>query len=598
VILLMLACTFVTPAERQAALDARDEDQDGYPRGGDGELDCDDEDPDIHPGADDAWYDGIDSNCDGANDWDQDGDGAVEASYPGDDADIDCDDTDPARFPGNEDAWYDGVDSDCAGNSDFDQDGDTVDREPEGGDCDDEDDTIRPGADDAWYDGIDSNCDEADDFDQDGDGFQRVPEGEDCNDLIAAIKPGVDEVWYDGTDQNCDESSDYDQDGDGFEREPEGADCDDTDIEAYPGTLEDLSDATRDLDCDDQSLSFAADDLGWSVTNPHDVRALHDGTEAWVVFGGDLISDGTNSYAQSVMGLRYDDSPEFGHTGQKVLHAGTASITLGDGLALHASGGDLYVGLNRLTSTQRIFTLVRLVGADSTTDTVVSPQATTTALSDLALVLDDDGAVHLVGCEAASVQTLKASDADLAIGAATGSSLFTSMGGTACAVSVLGANSASLLLTEPTETVAYNFDPSESVPTYSAPVGLVDAFDAIRLDEGPVSPVLLTLDAVNGQIDLYNQDTEQQVISAPGAQTVQMAHDVALGRLYVIWTDDTGAVGLAWGDDDLLSSFTVGAVTVPFSATGAAVVASGDGARVLVAVTGANDLATGVAIAP
>ena len=38
-------------------------------------LDCNDADATIFPGADDAWYDGVDSNCDGANDCDKDGDG-------------------------------------------------------------------------------------------------------------------------------------------------------------------------------------------------------------------------------------------------------------------------------------------------------------------------------------------------------------------------------------------------------------------------------------------------------------------------------------------------------------------------------------------
>ena len=47
-----------------------------YPTG-----DCDDEDNTIYDGADDAWYDGIDSNCDGLNDYDQDGDTYVLDQY-------------------------------------------------------------------------------------------------------------------------------------------------------------------------------------------------------------------------------------------------------------------------------------------------------------------------------------------------------------------------------------------------------------------------------------------------------------------------------------------------------------------------------------
>ena len=50
------------------------------------DADCDDADASVYPGADDAWYDGVDSNCDGADDDDQDGDGVRLAD--------DCDDAD------------------------------------------------------------------------------------------------------------------------------------------------------------------------------------------------------------------------------------------------------------------------------------------------------------------------------------------------------------------------------------------------------------------------------------------------------------------------------------------------------------------------
>ena len=85
---------------------------------GDGEIDwmggtdCDDEDPDVH-GLDYDW-DGV-SSCDG-----------------------DCDDWNEWMFPGNEEIWYDGMDGDCAGDSDWDQDGDGLDNANYGGDdCDD-----------------------------------------------------------------------------------------------------------------------------------------------------------------------------------------------------------------------------------------------------------------------------------------------------------------------------------------------------------------------------------------------------------------------------------------------------------------------------
>ena len=57
--------------------------------------DCDDSDAAINPGATDSWYDGIDSDCDGADDSDADADGFVADSAGGDD----CDDNDATIKP-------------------------------------------------------------------------------------------------------------------------------------------------------------------------------------------------------------------------------------------------------------------------------------------------------------------------------------------------------------------------------------------------------------------------------------------------------------------------------------------------------------------
>ena len=263
-----------------ATVDA-DADDDGY----DIDTDCDDADPTVSPGAADEWYDGVDANCDGADDYDADADGYALAN--------DCDDNDGSVYPGASDTWYDGVDSNCddADDYDADVDGYTVDADCDDGDaaihpgameysgdgvdsncdgldvadvdgdgwdapedCDDSTAAIHPGAPDAWYDGVDANCDGADDYDADADGHAHDV---DCNDADASVHPGAADPWYDGVDANCDGANDQDADGDGVEAD---VDCDDTDP-----TLAAASEEVRnglDDDCDghvDEALAAAGD---------------------------------------------------------------------------------------------------------------------------------------------------------------------------------------------------------------------------------------------------------------------------------------------------------------------------------------------------
>jgi hypothetical protein len=125
---------------------------------------------------------------------DRDQDGFFDAYYGG----LDCNDQNDRIHPFAEEDWYDGIDQDCDGADDFDQDGDGFSFEE---DCNDEDEFIHEGMEEIWYDGIDQNCDGADDFDQDGDGFSFE---EDCNDENILIHFGADEIRGDGIDQNCD----------------------------------------------------------------------------------------------------------------------------------------------------------------------------------------------------------------------------------------------------------------------------------------------------------------------------------------------------------------------------------------------------------
>ncbi|WP_306642165.1 putative metal-binding motif-containing protein [Sanyastnella coralliicola] len=116
--------------------------------------DCDDGDASINPGATEIWYDGIDQNCDGADDFDQDGDGDPSAEYGG----TDCNDLDPNT---NNDVvtWF--ADTDMDGFGDV-TNSTTSCMQPPGfilnnNDCDDTRNDVYPGAPGTGA-GIDNNC--------------------------------------------------------------------------------------------------------------------------------------------------------------------------------------------------------------------------------------------------------------------------------------------------------------------------------------------------------------------------------------------------------------------------------------------------------
>jgi hypothetical protein len=260
----------------------------------------------VNPGANDTYYDGVDANCDGAEEFDQDKDTFYTSQYPDRNGNIgdDCEDDNPQVNPDQLEDCATASDDDCNGDAneinaigcevyynDADQDGygtstslclceakDNFSADNED-DCDDAESTTNPGADE-YCDGHDDDCDEEideddsvdaltwyQDSDLDGYGdsnnttqscYQNVgyvANSDDCDDTNADTNPGADEVC-DGDDNDCDGDTDendaidatvwyLDSDGDGYGSPDSIAiECD------QPSGY-----STNDEDCDDTNAS-------------------------------------------------------------------------------------------------------------------------------------------------------------------------------------------------------------------------------------------------------------------------------------------------------------------------------------------------------
>lgn len=323
-----------------------DDDGDGFGSDETGGKDCNDGDAAINPAAEEVWYDGIDSDCGGGDDYDQDGDGHA--------VDDDCDDTDASIHPGATETWYDGVDGNCDGANDYDQDGDgvTVDT-----DCDDEDATVNPGATEVWYNGVDENCDGKDD-DQDSDGYNA---SDDCNDTDATINPAATDTWYDGVDTNCDGADDYDQDADGITYDD---DCDDTDASAGARETEVWDGIDNDCDgtVDDISISDAASGALYGAT-----ASIAIGTRNGLSLGGDLTGDGVDDLVVA--------TPSSGYGYAWVVEGTTAASSTGsitDYDTAQLSGGSASYLLNSVVGPMRD------LDGDGDSDLLVDGYSTTT----------------------------------------------------------------------------------------------------------------------------------------------------------------------------------------------------------------------------
>ena len=307
-----------------SALGLDDADGDGFTEA---DGDCDDAEGLAYPGGSETWYDGIDGDCLGDDDFDADGDGHSSLASGG----FDCDDFLAATFPGAEDDWYDGVDSDCAGDDDFDSDGDGHRSYLFGGtDCDDSSAAVSPDAEEVFYDDVDDDCDPTTDFDADGDGFalSGFPGAiglygvGDCDDGEGTTYPGAEETWYDGLDSDCAGDDDFDADGDGYiPLAYGGTDCDDDasgsspDVlfdECYDG-LDSDCDAHSDFDCDRDGYD-AVEFGGWDC----------DDTDATIFPGDGVTADGPDLDCDGFVAVEFggDDCDD----GDAEMHPGATDI--------------------------------------------------------------------------------------------------------------------------------------------------------------------------------------------------------------------------------------------------------------------------------
>jgi len=145
---------------------AKDRDGDDYQAWQIGGEDCDDGDPAVHPGANEICADGVDNDCDGAID--DDGIGAL-TWYPDLDGDgFGADEpvtacAQPDSHVEDLDGGVDcNVDQDCDGADDYDQDGDGYRAEAEtddGTDCDDLVAEVNPGEEEVCGNHRDDDCD-------------------------------------------------------------------------------------------------------------------------------------------------------------------------------------------------------------------------------------------------------------------------------------------------------------------------------------------------------------------------------------------------------------------------------------------------------
>ena len=631
---LMTGCTWVGSSDYDERLQQLDDDGDGYTRDGGGDpeqADCDDSNANINPGADETWYDGVDQDCLGDDDYDKDGDGYRHESS-GDES-VDCNDSDPDIFPGAADAWYDNVDSNCDGADDFDQDGDGVQAVPPDGpgtDCNDEDASVNPDATDSWYDGLDQDCGGNNDYDQDGDGYvaeeyvsaatswdsagelpcTTCPVGKsfDCDDEDDSIYDGAPDAWYDGIDSNCDEANDYDQDEDGFEAIPPdgtGTDCLDTDDSVYPGGLEDPTD-TLDRDCDGAADSVASVDQGFTLVDPSDLAASEDSTRSYFSVAAREVNNGSVTYYDTALAFWYTfTDPTTGVQGYDAwlssLTTDPSGLDITSGQAFTISNGQVY-GAAGVRLSGRTLTISRYDIDTGVRDSVSSNESSATVDFDsIALAQDDDNVWHAVGCdsETGSIQYIQTDDTGLDSGISTGSVYDTAYKAEACALHFFSSGVGTLAFNDAStdDMVVLEFDPTLSAPTFTE-LERDTSVTPLDIDYPDYVTTLteLVVDEINGVIVLSSSAGTQVITPTTAPVQAAMSVNDTDGTIYVAWADTDGGAGFAYGD--LTSGFTTAQLSTDHTVLQATPWVTSTGNHLMVGLLGSTELSMAVMTAP
>ncbi len=332
--------------------------------------DCLDVDQAVHPGAlDDPPYDGVDSDCDGTNEFDADGDGTMAG---------DGSETDPLRQAF--DSWVARFLGGVAPDAPF-------------GDCLDVDDPARPadpasvypGAVDVPYDAVDANCDGANDYDVDGDGVMPTEPALDAPNDFATYVERWGYIYPEHTPV------------------PQLGDCNDDDATVHPGARESLVDGV-DLDCDGEDLGATVvwDANDWTGPRPPEVVDLDD---AWAVATtADAIVIGANVVADIGVAIHLpaDFLPTSAPLGTPLLWQGVSNPQpLGPALDLVGLDGTTWYAATSFTWDDSTFLVGQPVTFDG--DSTLGPLDVASDdgiafVNSIDVAIDDDGEPWTLAC--------------------------------------------------------------------------------------------------------------------------------------------------------------------------------------------------------